>query len=427
MLHGRDIIVLALPRWDGKYESTSFNISLELAKHNRVLYVDNPFTITEIMRNISSAQIKRRLRKFLPFSTGLSSYQKDGVMINLLTVPPILTNNFLPAGKLYDVLSRINHWLVGTRIKRAIRALGMNDYVFINSFNFFYPDLGNYLNPSLFIYHCVDAISKMYIARHGLSLEQRLLHQADMVISTAKKLQAEKAKVNPHSYYVPNAADFSHSSKAVLKSTKIAVELSALNKPIIGYFGNIEVRIDYDLLRTVFGKHPEWTLAMVGPVMREYIPEWFEKIPNVKMLGRQPYARMPEFLKGFDVAIIPFKVHQHSDTIYPLKLFEYLGAGKPVVCTPFNPDVLHEIEEVLYLGKTAEELEQAIVKALDENSQTKIKQRLAIARQNTWEARGKEFATIIEKWINREALTNGISREDKTKPISQKVIAKNYI
>jgi len=406
----KNIIVLALPRFDGEYESTSFNISLELAKENRVLFVDNPFTMKDVLQNIGSAQFKKRWRKFLPFSKGLLPYEKDGIRLHVLVLPPILPINPLPRGAKYNRMSGFNHRLIARRIKRAARHLKMRDFIYINSWNFLYPDMVGLLKPSLSVYHCVDAMIKPYTLRHGEYLEPRAIRNSDLVVSTSQALKESKAAFNPNSYFIPNAANFAHSVKALAPDTEIPAALSSLKKPIIGYFGNIERRIDYDLLKLVLDQHPEWTLALVGPVDRNYFPDWFEKIPNVAILGPQAYETMPGFLKGFDVAIIPFKVDHVSRTIFPLKLYEYLGAGKPVVTTPFNPDVIDPLALVVSVAATAGEFARAIQKELQENSETKIQQRLAVARDNTWEARGQAFARLLEEWLQKKGATSWDSK-----------------
>lgn len=412
-MKNKDIIVLALPRFDGKYESASFNIAYELAKHNRVVFVDNPFTLKDLLLSIGTSHFKKRWRKFLPFSRGLMPLTKDGVKLHILVLPPILPINPLPKGFLYNSLSRFNHWLISRRIKKAIRYLNMQRFIYINSWNFYYPDLVQMLTPTLSVYHCVDAMIKPYSLRHGPYLEPRAASNVDFVVSTSRALQQKLKANNAHSYFIPNAADFEHSSKALLPRTEIPASLSGLKKPVIGYFGNIERRIDYELLKQVMEKRPDWTLALVGPIDRSYFPGWFEQLVNVILPGPQPYHQLPGFLKGFDAAIIPFKVDHVSRTIYPLKLFEYLGAGKPVVTTPFNPDVISMLKNIIYIAENADEFEQAIEKALRENSEIKIQQRWAVARKNTWDARGEEFSELIEQWLQNKESADGNCRQDK--------------
>src|SRR5690606_20104224 len=112
-------------------------------------------------------------------------------------------------------------------------------------------------------------------------------------------------------------------STALNSSLPIYVGLEKIKGPIIGYFGNIERRIDFDLLSEVALQNLDKSFVFVGPKDESYIPKEFEKLPNVYFLGKVPYKDMPSVLKGFNVAMIPFKKDEVSATIFPLKLFEY--------------------------------------------------------------------------------------------------------
>ena len=400
LLENRDVIIFALPRHDGQYESTSFNIAKELARHNRVIYVDDPYSIKDILINFRKDEIKRRMKHFLPCSSGISEWKDNEISLKTVTLPPTIPINSLSEGFIYSFLQKINTFFIGTRLKRVIGKLDLKHIVFINSFDFYYPHLEKYILPSIYIYHCIDGMIKPYTLKHGPRLESQIVKAADAVISTSPELQRKKSADNPRSYLIPNAANFQHSSKALLPETPIAAELEKYPSPIIGYFGNIERRIDYNILKYVALKQPTWSFVMVGPVEQMYIPDEINSIPNIYFVGRQPYHRLPEFLKGFDVAIVPFKIDEISRTIYPLKLYEYLGAGKPVVSTCFNPDVLQNIDGVIFLADTPGLFAEAIFNALDSNNDRNIEKRLEIARNNTWRKRGAEFSELVESLVS---------------------------
>jgi len=395
VLRGRDIVVLALPRWDGPYESASFSISVELAKHNRVLYVDHPFTITEVARGLGTPQIRRRLSKMLPFSAGVWPLPKPGPRMWVLTPAPTLPINALAEGRAYDALSRLGNRALARRIRRAIQKLGFRDYIFINSFNFHYGRTLDHLSPALSVYHCVDAMIKPYTLRHGPRLEGELLEAVDLVITTSAQLMREKARVNRNTHCIPNAARFDVASRALDPGTPIPSDIAALGRPVIGYFGNIERRIDYDLVLAAAAMRPDWRFVLVGPIERAFVPDALFGRPNVHLLGRKPHETLPGYLKAFDVAIIPFKVDAVSATIYPLKFFEYLGAGRPVVTTPFNMDLIEPLAPVVSIATTAEEFVAAVESELAGDAPDRLAARMAAARENTWDMRGQAFAKLL--------------------------------
>jgi len=176
-------------------------------------------------------------------------------------------------------------------------------------------------------------------------------------------------------------------------------------KPVIGYFGNIERRIDFNMLKAVFEQNPDKNFVFVGPMLKEYVPEWFFKVPNVYLKGAVPYSEMPAVVKGFDVGIIPFKKDEGSNKIFPLKLFEYMGAGKPVVATDFNTDLEEFTKGTVDYCATADAFTAALNKALADDEASRNK-RLELAAENTWEPRMKQMDDLLEEYFQKKLAGN---------------------
>jgi teichuronic acid biosynthesis glycosyltransferase TuaH len=142
------------------------------------------------------------------------------------------------------------------------------------------------------------------------------------------------------------------------------------------------------------------SFVFAGPVQESYVPEEFYTLQNVHFIGRIPYEDMPAVIKGFDVAIIPFKKDEVSNTIFPLKLFEYLGAGKPVVATDFNLDLKEfTMDEVQYCS-SADDFSAAIGWSMDNDTEESRQRRIAIAAENSWDKRLSQFKLLIEQSFN---------------------------
>lgn len=392
-LSGETIIILALSRFDSAIQSTSYTIAKELAKNNRVFYVDNPYTINEYFKLKSTTAVKLRKPLFSYFSAGL--LDSGCPTLKIIVTPVVLSLHFLPEGKLYRKLLKVNEWLAARRIKKIIAKENIENFIYINSANFHFPNLGLYFNPSLKVYHCVDPVFTGFDRKHGLVSEPKLIRNTDLVICTSKQLQEEKKVLNQNTYFIPNAADITHSSKALADNLVVHPCLKEVKKPVIGYFGSIERRIDYELLKEVIVKNTDKSFVFAGPIIEEDVPEWFYNQPNIQLTGALPYPEMPALIKGFDVAVIPFKRDEVSRTIFPLKLFEYLGAGKSVVSTNFNPDLKDFTGDTISYCKDAKSFSAAIEYELINNSQQKIKERIAIATENTWVKRAQEISELL--------------------------------
>jgi teichuronic acid biosynthesis glycosyltransferase TuaH len=313
--------------------------------------------------------------------------------------------NFMPEGFLYRAAMKLNQQLVVNRIKKIIKKHNIKEYTFINSYNFHYPNIGDYLKPTLKVYHCVDPLISPFDLKHGLISEKHVVETSDVIICSSKQLYLEKKAINPETYFVPNAADIFHSQKALDPNLAVADIIAAIPKPVIGYFGNIERRIDFDMMKIVAAQNPDKNFVFVGPQGKIYIPDWFFNTPNIHLTGRMPYGAMPSILKGFDVALLPFKKDEVSRTIFPLKLFEYLGAGKAVVSTDFNDDLRDFTKDTVAYCSTADEFTAAINNALKQDD-TMLQKRLAVAADNTWDKRAAEFSEILNNHWQQKHVNN---------------------
>lgn len=397
MLCGQTIVIQALSRFDAVIQSTSYAIGRELAKNNQVFFVDKPFTVNEFFKLRKTNAWKLRKPLFSWFSKGL--IPSDDENFKIIVTPVILSLHFIPEGKIYRQLLKINEWIIAKRIQKVIVNQKVNDYIFINSADYHFPGLQKRLNAILNVYHCVDPVITVFDKRHGQVSEPLLIKETDVVICTSNQLQNEKRRLNSNTYFIPNAANIDHSIKATDLSLPVHHYLSKLKKPIIGYLGSIERRMDYVLLKEVILNHPDKDFVFVGPVISACVPDWFYQQPNLHVFEPIDYDEIPALIKGFAVAIIPFKKDVVSRSIFPLKLFEYLGAGKPVVAINFNPDLQDFTKGTVVFCDNAKEFSNAVNQELGSDSPQKIKNRLAVASENTWIKRAEDVSALLAEQI----------------------------
>jgi teichuronic acid biosynthesis glycosyltransferase TuaH len=402
MNEGTDIVMLALARWDGPYASTAFSLAQELSKNNRVFYIDNPFTLKDVATNLHKPQIQSRLTPlFTGQHIGKQIYDHNPNLINLRT-KAVIPINFIPYGKLYSSLSRVNNHVVNQALRSAIKRYDISRFIFINSFNPFYLQDVTEFNPELTVYHCVDNIAESkYIGKHGKVLEADIMREYDVTITTSKKLHEMALRHASNVYCLPNAADFNHFQKAVHEPLLRPVELKGLeSKKIIGYIGHVDFRIDYELLNTLSRTHADKIILMVGPE-HEADKDKLERLPNVISTGKKSFSDLPAYLKYIDCAIIPFLRNDLTASIYPLKLNEYLAAGKPIVTTGFSPD-LEDFGNTIRVENTIDGFVRTVGEEIATDAEPKRKLRMEMASHNTWEARVEKFWEIVTPLIENK-------------------------
>jgi len=404
MLKDKVIVFLGNTKFDGNIKSTSLFIARNLAKSNTVFFIDYPFTLKDYLNYMKTDQLKERENKFSIFSDGLMD--TDLPNLKIVITPPVLPINFMPEGLVFRSLLKVNELLISLRIKKIMRDKKFTDFIFINSFNFHYPTLALKIKPTLTVYHCVDPMIVPYDMKHGIKSEKQLVINSDLVICTSVKLTQEKKLLNRNTYFVPNATDSDNGFKTSDVKIPLHPKLKNMKRPVIGYLGTIERRMDYKLLLEVAQANKDKTFVFAGPVEEEYLTNPLFKEPNVHQLGAVPYMEVPQVINSFDLAIIPFKKDEVSRTIFPIKLFEYLSFGKPVVSTDFNIDLKDFTDDMVDYCENAESFSYAINKALQNDTPLEAEKRKSLAKQNTWKKRSEHIAEILNQHLELKANHN---------------------
>ena len=219
------------------------------------------------------------------------------------------------------------------------------------------------------------------VTSYMLEPEDELIKNSDLVLTTSRLLFNEKSQLNSKCILVPNGTDFDHFNYS---SRKLPDELIDMGKPIIGYYGAISDWLDTELIYNLASARPNWEFVLIGRLESADVSR-IREMRNVFLLGEKPYELLPEYLQHFDVCIIPFKKSLLTEATNPVKLFEYLSAGKSIVATDLNE--LRYYREYVRLASSVSEWLEAIEHALGDYSPTQVEKRLSFARQNTWDER----------------------------------------
>ncbi len=189
------------------------------------------------------------------------------------------------------------------------------------------------LNADAIVYDCMDELSNFRFAPPGLrEREAQLLARADVVFTGGRSLYEAKRARRGNVHCFPSSVDVAHFAKARGAAADPA-DQAALPRPRLGFYGVVDERLDVDLLDAVAAARPDWSIVVVGPVVK-IDPATLPRRPNLSYLGGKAYAELPAYLGGWDVALMPFAMNDATRFISPTKTPEYLAGGKPVVSTP---------------------------------------------------------------------------------------------
>ena len=247
------------------------------------------------------------------------------------------------------------------------------------------PAFVGQLGESLTVYDCMDELSKFRCAPPNIGQrEAQLLAKADVVFTGGRKLFECKSRQNNNCHFYGCGVDWEHFGLARHAHTVVPRAMSALRKPVLGYFGVVDERLDYELISRLADANPNWSVAIVGPTLKvENDP--LPKRPNLHWLGRQSYEDLPGFCKAFDVCIMPFALNESTEFINPTKALEYMATGRPIVSTPVA-DVVRNFGEVITIARTAEEFVNHCREAVEKSKPAALQRGLQMAQENSWDS-----------------------------------------
>ncbi len=375
LLKDRDIVCFAHDFSADPLSKTQ--IMRVLSRENRILWVNSVGYRTP---TVSKRDLTRIIRKLAASLKPVTEQAPNIFVLNPLTIPA-----FTPAVRAFN--RRFLRW----QVRRAMNKLGFTQP--INwIFNPAAAVVAGQLGEDTLIYYCVDEYSALagMPAQRILEMEQHLLEQADHVFVSAERLYQSKSKIRPDIHVVRHGVDFDHFAKALLPATKIHPDIADLPKPIIGYFGLLDPDwIDLPLLEKVAQRFPHASIVLLGKSTMDLAA--LSKYPNIHLLGRKPYADLPQYCKGFDVALIPFPITEVTLNANPLKAREYLAAGIPTVATRI-PEV-EVLGDRCLVGVDHADFCNKITEALENPGPSR--ERSKSIRHESWSARVDEVKAHI--------------------------------
>lgn len=387
MLKGHDILIYTFADWRATW-STPQQIATRLAPANRVLYVDVPRSMFY------------RFRPKDPQGAGEWSGERLREMCENLWVyhPPhaFIPVGFLPYGLARQAL-RFNGRLLAHMVRRELDRLHMPRPILWNFSPLHGKAVAN-IPCSFTIYDVCDEWANYVTRRSGKRLlhwiDEELCRHADLVFVGTESGKQRRTAFNPETHVVHHGADYDHFAKALLPETRVPDDLALLPKPVIGSVGVIDpARFDVELIVHLSQQRPEWSIALIGPARADMDLSALRVLPNVHLLGNKSIPELPGCLKGIDVALIPYKINEATRDIYPLKLQEYLAAGRPVVSSAMP--AVRPYADVVAIAETHDGFVRHIENALNETSPQRVVACQEVAIANSWVQRLQEKSDLI--------------------------------
>ncbi len=384
-----DILLVSTADWDNPFWTNKQHVAVELARQGRrVLYVESAGLRAPTLARGDLARIGRRLGRALRAPRQV----RPGLWV---WSPPTLPWQGSGAAR------RVNRLALRLGLAWASRRIGLAPQTLWT----YSPVTTALYDLSRFervVYHAVDDVA----AQPGMpaavieEAEGALVRQADLVFATSPDMQVRhSASGARRCIFMPNVADWDHFSTAMDPGAQIPHDLAAIPEPRVGFVGAISgYKLDFALLRAVAQARPDYSFVLIGQV-GEGEPRTdaglLRGVANLHLLGPRPYAVLPDYLAGLSAAILPSAVNRYTRAMFPMKFFEYLAAGLPVVTTP-----LPALEPFAHLAITAPPEAQAFAAAIDlalSGDGPRLDVRLGAARAHTYANRTREMLAALER------------------------------
>ena len=370
------IIVHCHLRWDGVWQRPQQFLSRLSLKHP-VLFVEGPILVEG---DRSEAKL----------------YQAPKYP-NITILQP-----FIPKARFHDGVwvDRERHRLVQEALAREVPGN------FRAPVQWFYDPMAvtafaGKMNERAIVYDCMDELSQFKFAPPEIvSRERELLAQADVVFTGGRRMCQSKSRFNDNCHFYGCGVEVSHFGKARSQELEVPEELRQLNGPVLGYFGVVDERLDYELIAALVAANSDWHVVMVGPVVK-VDPASLPQHPRLHWLGRREYADLPAYTKGFAVCLMPFALNEATEYINPTKALEYMATGKPIVSTAVS-DVVANFGSVVKVARSQEQFIEFCQREVKNPDGAAISAGLRMAAENEWDVIVQALESHVEEALMKK-------------------------
>ncbi len=379
---GTPFIVHSHLRWDFVWQRPQQLLS-RLARRAPVLFVEEPFYDRAVPApRLELTQPSEGVHRAVPVLPESMQGRYDE---SIAVVRDLLLRHLADDGPLGGLFHRPVHWFYTPMPAPAM----------IGAFD-----------ERAVAYDCMDELSKFRFAPAELiDRERYLLAEADVVFTGGHKLMQSKARYHDNVHFFGCGVDVAHFACARSDDLTVPRELASLDGAVLGYYGVVDERLDYELLRVLAHELPDMQVVMVGPVVK-VDPNDLPQAPNLHWLGQRDYAQLPAYLKGFDVCLMPFALNEATEYINPTKTLEYMAGGKPIVSTAIA-DVVHHFTPVVAVARSHAEFVAAVREAAEAPDDALIERGLEQAEHSSWASIVTRMERIVQQAIQSAELPRG--------------------
>jgi glycosyltransferase involved in cell wall biosynthesis len=384
VLADHDIVCFGPSDWWGMNPSSAAHIMRRLAKTNRVLYV-NPVSSDLLGVQNRKGLAARILRKAKSMMRIIGRVNEHLYVISPFFIP--VQGN--------QALDRMNNVLLRIQLGAAMLLLRFKrPLLWIE--NIRAADCLNWFNWRLVVYHASDKFDECCNTRNKSILrerERRISERSDVIVCASRLLYESKKGCEKNVHYLPHGVDFDLFRTAA-ENPEPYDGLGDAPGPIAGYFGTLTGQNDIELLEHCVASLPHIRFVFAGRVTGgDY--ERLRRMSNVRFLGHVPYEKIPNLCACFDVCLLPWRMSRWIEHCNPLKLFEYMASGKPIVSVPIR-EVRDQYSDIVAVAETREQFCRAIEAELASGDNDRRKElRIATARRHTWECHNVRLSNII--------------------------------
>jgi len=362
-MHDIDLVCFCHLRWGFVFQRPNHLLS-RFSKHQRVFFIEEPI-----------------------FYDGEDKLHIENYNENLFVVTPHIKGG-LPEEEIQK------------RQRKFINTLFTNMNI-EKYFSWYYTPMAlpftDHLTPELVVYDCMDELSAFKFAPPQLTtLEKELFKKADVVFTGGQSIFESKKNSHPNIYAFPSSIDKHHFGKA-RKIKEDPDDQKNIPHPRFGFFGVIDERFDIELIDAVAKQKPDWHFVLLGPIVK-IDPATLPNYDNIHYLGGKKYEELPNYIAGWDIAMVAFAMNESTRFISPTKTPEYLAAGKPVISTPIR-DVVRPYgdNKLVHIVSNANEFIKAAEKELiKKRNTTWLKKVDEFLLYNSWDRTWGQMVRHIE-------------------------------